>query len=209
MFSLINTLFYAVIINAGVGLFVIEGNERDRQERISECRDSVEYVFDDNYTIIYDECREQPLRASYTIYPNTKKIVTRKKDGGRFFISKDLWTSDNRDYRNNKYDRGHLLSASARDFDRQKYRETFHFSNVALQVDKLNRGIWHDLEVEIQDLSDALGIEINVVIDVIFTSDSERLKTGAVVPDAFRKIYLDKCFIFANVDNSKRLECQQ
>ena len=149
------------------------------------------------------------MRAFYTIYPNKKKVITRKEYGGRFFISKNLWTSDNRDYRKNKYDRGHLLAASARDFDRRKYRETFHFSNVALQVDKLNRGIWRDLEVEIQELSDSLGIAIDVEIEVIFSSESERLETGAVVPDAFRKIYLDKCIIFANVDNSKKVECQR
>ena len=209
MLNFLDFFTFILIVNSGFALVIAQENEQYRQDRIDSCRENVVYDVKENYTIVYDECKEQPIKASYTIFPNKEKVLTRKKDGGRFFTEDYIWTSDNRDYRNNKYDRGHLLASSARRYDRKLYRATFSFINVALQVDQLNRGVWRDLEVEVQQLSDSLDIEIPVEIEVLFSENSERLKTGAIVPDAFKKIYLDKCIIFVNKSNSKREKCQQ
>lgn len=185
-------------------IFVSEGNA---QEAIDNCRENVYFESKDNYFVTYNECLEQPTKILYTIFPNRTPIVTRRVDGGRFFKIDYLHTSDNYDYRNNRYDRGHLLPASARRFDRRKYRQTFSFANVALQVDRLNRGIWRDLEVEVQELADSLNKEIDVSIEVLFSENSPRLRTGAVVPDGFKKIYLDECFYFKNTSNSVKEPC--
>ena len=213
MYSLFDILTFVFLMNASVGLVVAQGNEIDRQERIDDCRSEVIYIDkhknEVNYIAHYNECLEQPTKVKYTIHPNRAPIITRKVDGGRFFIDGDIHTSDNKDYRKNIYDRGHLLPASARRYNRVLYRKTFSFINVALQVDKLNRGVWRDLEVEVQELSDSLDIPIDVVIEVIFNEDSERLPTNSVVPFAFRKTFLDKCYIFANKSDAIRQECQQ
>ena len=213
MYSLFDILTFIFLINAGIGLVVAQGNEIDRRERIADCRSEVIYTdtYDGevNYIAHYNECLEQPVKVKYSIHPNRTPIITRKVDGGRFFTIGDIHTSDNKDYRNNIYDRGHLLPASARRYNRKLYRQTFGFTNVALQVDRLNRGVWRHLEVEVQELSDSLDITIDVVVDILFSDESIKLTTEAAVPVAFRKTFLDKCFIFANSKDAKKELCQQ
>ena len=105
-------------------------------------------------------------------------------------------TSNNKDYENNVWDRGHLAPAAAFSCNREMLKETFTYLNCALQHEGLNRGPWKELERFERDLANFY--EVSVHIAVLFDEDSEVLPTGATVPNGFRKTisFDDKTVIF-------------
>ena len=139
------------------------------------------------FTIGYSEELEQPLWAEYTVAcPNG----TASRSGMDFFEHDEIHTSDDEDYVNNVWDKGHLAPASAFSCDKETLRSTFTYLNSALQHQSLNRGVWNRLEAFERDLANFY--EVNVYIAVLFDENSEVLPTGATVPSGFRKtIYFD------------------
>jgi len=135
------------------------------------------------FTIGYSEELEQPLWAEYTVAcPNG----TASRSGMDFYEHDEIHTSDDEDYVNNVWDKGHLAPASAFSCDKETLRSTFTFLNSALQHQSLNRGVWNRLEAFERDLANFFIVDVR--IDVIFDEDSQVLETGATVPSAFSKI---------------------
>ena len=65
-----------------------------------------------------------------------------------FYTPKDVYTSDNEDYKNNVWDKGHMAPAAAFTDTKEKLKTTFSYLNCSLQFDKLNRGAWRELEAQ-------------------------------------------------------------
>jgi endonuclease G len=147
-----------------------------------QVRDSV-YKKTDIFEVIYSEKFEQPLVLKYQVLcPNGNS--TRK--GLEFYIDKTIKTSNNEDYLNNVYDKGHLAPAADFNCDRATLKKTFTYLNCALQYDKLNKGVWKSLEERERVL--ARYYKVYVEIRCVFSDKSKKLKTGATVPDGFYKI---------------------
>lgn len=153
----------------------------------------------DIFTVMYSEEYEQPLMVTYMVLcPNgdasRNGLDFRKYDG--------VHTSDNDDYKNNPYDKGHMAPAADFNCDREMVRSTFSYLNCALQHEGLNRGPWKELERFERDLA-KLYPNVEVYIKVHFDSD-KKVSGGATIPTGFTKIITFECgeysFYFPNED---------
>jgi DNA/RNA endonuclease G (NUC1) len=151
------------------------------------------------FSVVYDEGLEQPIKLSYRVQcplgdASRSGLDFRKYDG--------VHTSDNNDYSNNVYDKGHLAPAAAFNCDREMVRSTFSYLNCALQHEGLNRGPWKELERFERDLAKLYTVD--VIIEVIFSGDVQKVPGGATIPTGFEKtIYFDGkeyTFYFPNED---------
>jgi len=148
---------------------------------LSAQRDSVVFG-NDLFFGIYSEVYQQPLTLSYTVMcPNGDA----SRYGMDFYVNDSVITSDNEDYRNNVWDKGHIAPAAAFNCDLITLYKTFSYLNCSLQHQNLNRGLWRSLESYERKL--ALCNKVFVVVDLVFSEKSEKLETGAVVPDGFKK----------------------
>jgi len=151
------------------------------------------------YEIVYSQALEQPLHIKYTVKCPFGKA---ERTGMSFFKPDSIHTSDDEDYEDNVWDKGHMVPASSFSCDRDTLYQTFNYVNCALQHQSLNRGVWARLEQFEKDL--AKFYEVNVEIDVVFKGTPNRLTTGAVVPSGFKKtIRFDNwlvIFYFPNKD---------
>ena len=166
-----------------------------------ERRERVEFSVDGLFQGIYSEVLEQPLEVTYTV-PCADGDASRT--GLDFFEDDNIHTSDDDDYSNNVWDKGHLAPAAAFSCDRETIKKTFTYLNSALQHQSLNRGIWNRLEAVERGM--AIWHDVNVKIEVIFDENSQVLPSGATVPRAFRKTIeaggKTIVFYFPNIDTS-------
>jgi endonuclease G len=157
------------------------------------------------FTVMYSETLEQPLWVRYTARP-IKKVADRK--GLDFYTEKEYHTSDNGDYVANVWDKGHMAPAAHFTDSKENLKQTFTYLNSALQHERLNRGEWRLLEAQERVWADTEVLE--VYIRAIFSEKSQKLPSGAVVPDGFYKeIRFTKsgkvmCFYFPNQPPTKK-----
>jgi len=156
----------------------------------------------DIFTVNYSEKYEQPLWLEYIIQcPNGHA----ERTGMNFWVPKGVKTSDDADYTNNIYDKGHLAPAAAFNCDKETLLKTFSYLNSALQHEGLNRGQWARLESFERSLANFFGQEVKVRVDVLFEGKLKKVKGGATIPSGFRKTIkmgnITKVFEFPN-DNT-------
>ena len=157
------------------------------------------------FTVMYSEKLEQPLWVRYTARP-IKKVADRK--GLDFYTEKEYHTSDNGDYVANVWDKGHMAPAAHFTDSKENLKQTFTYLNSTLQHEKLNRGEWRLLEAQERVWADTEVLE--VYIRAIFSGKSQKLPSGAVIPDGFYKeIRFTKsgkvmCFYFPNQPPTKK-----
>lgn len=142
-------------------------------------RDSV-LVTSDLFTIMYSEKYEQPL---WIIYDVKCSNGTASRSGMDFYTNDSIYTSDNLDYVDNIYDKGHLAPAADFNCDRETLFKTFTYLNCALQNQYLNRGVWRLLEVRERELSKTHKVHVYIRIDF----SNQTLPTGARIPSGFYK----------------------
>lgn len=151
------------------------------------------------YEIVYSQALEQPLRIRYKV---ACPFGQADRTGMSFWQPEGIHTSDEEDYKDNIWDRGHMVPASSFSCDEKTLRQTFSYVNCALQHQSLNRGCWARLERFEKDL--AKFYEVRVEIEVIFKGPPNRLATRAAIPTGFKKtIRFDNrlvVFYFPNED---------
>lgn len=149
----------------------------------SQKRERVTFKVDDLYHGIYSEVLEQPLQVEYTVKcPNGQA----SRSGMDFYTDSNIHTSDNDDYSNNIWDKGHLAPAAAFSCDKETLKKTFSYLNSALQHQGLNRGQWNQLESFERDLANFYEVKVKII--VLFEGQLTVLKTGATVPSGFIKV---------------------
>jgi endonuclease G len=156
------------------------------------------------YTIVYSQDFEQPLEITYDVECTSKSKEYYSRKGLNFYKPDGIHTSDDADYYNNVWDKGHMAPAADFNCNLSSLKSTFSYVNCALQHQDLNRGQWKALEAYEKEL--AINNEVTIKIYVDFVG-STRLKTGAMLPVGFSKvIYLNgnrfKSYYFPN----RRLE---
>lgn len=164
-----------------------------------QLREKVEFKIDNLYYGIYSETLEQPLEVHYSIKCPTGSA---SRAGMDFVTYPGIHTSDNDDYKNNIWDKGHLAPAAAFACDKETLKKTFSFLNSALMHEGLNRGQWNQLESFERDLANFY--DVSVTVKVLFEGNVKKLPSGASVPSGFIKIlqFGDKrvVFKFPNID---------
>ena len=169
----------------------------------AQLRDSVR-VKTPIYEVIYSEKLESPRWIKYQVLC-TNGIVSRA--GMDFYTNDSIHTSDNRDYINNVYDKGHMAPAADFNCTKEMLYQTFSYLNCAPQNQCLNRGVWRFLEA--QEREWAKLEPVTVIIEINFIEDCPRLSSGATVPTGFTKtIILQKSkkvfqYYFQNIKPTK------
>lgn len=146
---------------------------------IQDLRESVEVVTP-IFKVLYSETKEQPLSLTYKSSNRPKNVDRGSMD---FYKEVKIHTSDDDDYFNNVWDKGHIAPAASFSDSYNNLKQTFSFLNCVLQNQYLNRGEWSKLEAQERIWDD--NEELNITVDIIF-SDSI-LPTGANIPSKFIK----------------------
>lgn len=157
-------------------------------------------IITNTFIVKYSEELEQPLYIFYNVLcPNGEA----SRSGLDFKNYEGVHTSNNEDYVDNIWDKGHLAPAAAFNCDRETLKSTFSYLNCALQHQSLNRGPWRELEEFERNLAKIYD-KVNVSVECHFSQSSTKLPTGATVPDGFTKIIewdgREECFYFPNDD---------
>ena len=124
-----------------------------------------------------------------------------------FYVPKGVHTSDNNDYRNNVWDKGHMAPAAAFTDTKENLKTTFSYLNCSLQFDKLNRGAWRELEAQERIWAKEFGtLKVRVVLE--FKDGYLILPTGGHVPSGYWKHITfpngrKECFYFPNSTPTK------
>lgn len=135
------------------------------------------------FSVSYNEVYEQPNWVEYVVQDLPKNVDRGSMD---FHKEANIHTSDDADYYNNVWDKGHLAPAATFSDSYERLYTTFSFLNCALQYDDLNRGEWAQLESKEREWSKSFG-ELKVRIELVYESGHTVLSTGAHVPTAFMK----------------------
>lgn len=153
------------------------------------------------FVVQYSQELQQPLWVEYTVKCPDGQA---SRQGMDFWVPEGIITSDDDDYRNNIWDKGHLAPAAAFSCDKETLYKTFSYLNSALQHEGLNRGQWSRLEAFERDAANFFGKEVKVRVDVLFEGEPTLLPTGATVPSGFRKTItigdVVRVFEFPNAD---------
>ena len=153
------------------------------------------------FVVQYSQELQQPLWVEYTVKCPDGKA---SRQGMDFWVPEGIITSDDDDYRNNIWDKGHLAPAAAFSCDKETLYKTFSYLNSALQHEGLNRGQWSRLEAFERDAANFFGKQVKVRVDVLFEGELTVLPTGATVPSGFRKTItigdVVRVFEFPNAD---------
>jgi len=144
----------------------------------------IQNIFMGAYSVAYSQTLEQPVEVTFKVECAVPEL-SRK---GRNFKSSpyDIKTSDNADYKNNVWDKGHMAPAASFACNEAQFNQTFYWLNSALQHEALNRGPWKEVEAFERELAKVYDT-VRVDIKVDFPDWCEVLETGATVPDAFRR----------------------
>jgi endonuclease G len=145
-------------------------------------RDSI-YIKTDMFEIVYSEKLQQPKFIRYAVQcPNGSAPRT----GMDFYTCDSILTSDDKDYVNNPYDKGHLAPAADFNCTKELLFKTFTYLNCSLQQENLNRTTWRLLEVRERELAKT-NKSVIVEIRCVYTPKSIVLPTGATIPDGYYK----------------------
>jgi endonuclease G len=144
-------------------------------------RDSIN-IKTDLFEIVYSEKLQQPKYIKYIVQcPNG----TASRKGMDFYVCDSIITSDNKDYENNQYDKGHLAPAADFSCTKDMIFKTFTYLNCSLQQENLNRTTWRLLEAYEREISKTQSVTVE--IRCVFTPKSVVLPTGATIPDGYYK----------------------
>ena len=149
----------------------------DAQEIVEpERRDEV--IIENNvFKVWYSEVKEQPTKLIYTSTNRPKNV---DRGSMNFYTEGDVYTSNNADYYNNVWDKGHLAPAATYSDSMVNLKQTFSFLNCALQNQYLNRGEWRLLEEEEREWDDIENLTITVELE--WNGDYEVLPTCGHIP---------------------------
>jgi DNA/RNA endonuclease G (NUC1) len=163
----------------------------------TKLRDSVNYQTP-NFRIIYSEILEQTKWVTYTVKCPTG---TASRAGMEFYTDKNIKTSDNEDYINNEWDKGHIAPAASFNCTKEMLYSTFTYINSAMQQQSLNRGPWKTLEIWEREQAKTTTVSVYVRLD--YDKVPKRVPTNAAIPKGFYKELkvgnTKYCYYFPNI----------
>ena len=151
------------------------------------------------FKVDYSQRFEQPVSLTYESSNRPTNVNRGSMD---FYSEPNVKTSDNADYANNIYDKGHLAPAATFSDNEENLKLTFSYLNCVLQNQYLNRGEWRLLEEQERKWDDTESL--TVIIKTFFDKPVKRVSTNAAIPSHIQKhIYFEKqkiwrCYVFLN-----------
>jgi endonuclease G len=159
------------------------------------------------FKVWYSEVKEQPTKLVYTSTNRPKNV---DRGSMNFYTESDVVTSNNADYYNNVWDKGHLAPAATYSDSKENLKQTFSFLNCALQDQYLNRGEWRLLEEKEREWDDIENLTITVTLE--WNEGYQILPTKGWIPTHMIKhIYFEESgscrkFVFPNAKPTKGWE---
>ena len=148
-------------------------------------RDSVT-IKNEIFEITYSEVLESPLIVKYKL-GCINGIASRA--GMDFYTIPNIHTTDDADYVNNIYDKGHMAPAANFNCSKEMLYLTFSYANCALQDQGLNRLTWRFLEAKEREYAKTNTVSVEIKVDI--DKKCIKLSSGAYVPKGFYKtIYI-------------------
>lgn len=169
------------------------------------------------FTVSYNENLLLPNWVAYELTPEeaAAEDVSRTDFFQRDPKVKGASAEDD-DYRGSGYDRGHMAAAADMKWSEKAMEESFYFSNICPQNQKLNSGRWLELEQKCRYWAKKYKTSVYIVCGPIFVRPQAKYigRNEILVPDAFFKVvaqqrdgrWVAAAFIMPNVDLSLELE---
>lgn len=163
------------------------------------------------YSLSYSEPHEQ---AEWVAYELNKSHLARSNFKRPYFEidhAGKTGAASWRNYKNSGYDRGHLIPAGDRTYDKEAYDETFLTSNISPQDHDFNAGIWNTLEQQVRYWAKKYD-GVFVVTGGVLKGHLKTIGNEKVaVPELFYKIVYDPdnqkmiAFVLPNKDSNEPL----
>lgn len=190
--NLLSTLIMGILI---VIVFSAFRNDRSQYRNPDYERISLEH-----FDVLYSEDMEQPVQVKYDVMCPDSNI---RRGNYSFKKSPFIHTSDDDDYKNNVWDKGHMAPVQSLDCSDKMIRSTFTYLNCAMQHQTLNRGLWRELEEYENELASKYG-EVSVIVRCTFHRDSLPTETGVTIPHSFvKEILFDDSLVVYEIPNSE------
>lgn len=163
------------------------------------------------YTLSYNDEQKIPTWVAWEL--TAEEVAGRVKRADEFIVDTDLPVnarSEDKDFRDPRYDRGHMAPAGDMKWSQEAMEESFLLSNMCPQASQLNRGCWRILEESCRKWAQQYG-RVYIVCGPVVAGRGTQQKIGrnkVTVPDSFFKVILYKSsndfhavgFVFPNDD---------
>lgn len=154
----------------------------------------------DSYVLLYDGRSKNPLWVYEYITPQSIVGEAKRSNFKNDSSIPDFHCARLEDYKNFKYDRGHLAPAGNNKYSQKAMDETFLMSNMSPQVGVgFNRDAWRFLEEKIRDIA-VRSIGVHVITGPLFLPEHDNvvrypvIGSNVAVPTHFFKVILVEKF---------------
>ena len=145
-----------------------------------------------HYSVMFDCGTKIPRWVVYDL--SDKDLSFKRKRSGKWKADRSLIADcmmSDKDYRNNDYDKGHLVPSADMVRSAEAMQDTFTFANCAPQAKEFNRGAWSYLENKVRKWAKSHKYVISYT-GVGFNNGKPSLRMGKrCVPDYFYKVIFD------------------
>ena len=181
---------------------------------IPETKPDEEIVSHTAYSLVYNEDHEQANWVGYMLCKERTKKVVNRNDNFRADPAIKTGSATAADYKNSKYDRGHLAPCGDMTWSFVTMDESFFFSNMSPQVPKFNQGIWEKLESLVRKWAAAYDT-LYIVTGPVLEEGLPSIGANKVsIPKYYYKVVLNYTsndikgigFIMPNEESSKPLQ---
>lgn len=157
----------------------------------------------ENFSFSYSEKDEQSEWVGYELTREETKGKQQRKSG---FDEDPIVTTESShpyEYRESGYTKGHLAPSGDMKFSTTAMNDCFYTSNISPQKQKLNAGIWNDLEMQVRFWAQKFGTVYVITGPVLKDSDPKMVYTNnrgiqersnVTIPEKFYKIVYDFSF---------------
>lgn len=163
------------------------------------------------YSLSYSEPHEQAEWVAYELNRSHLSKSNFKRPYFEIDHAVKTGAASWRNYKNSGYDRGHLVPAGDRTYDKKAYDETFLTSNISPQDRDFNAGIWNTLEQKVRYWAKKYD-GVFVVTGGVLKGNLKTIGNEKVaVPNLFYKIIYDPenqkmiAFLMPNKDSKEPL----
>jgi endonuclease G len=145
-----------------------------------------------NYSICFDKTKKAALWVAYPMHSCYLGSAGRSNE---FIVDPELepeWQADLTKSYKGSYDRGHQIASADRQATTEMNVQTFYFSNMTPQLDRLNQDMWAQLESKVRE--NKCNDTLYVVTGAYFGSGAATTTDGAgntvPVPTHYFKVLL-------------------
>ncbi|MFR9620473.1 MAG: DNA/RNA non-specific endonuclease [Rikenellaceae bacterium] len=145
-----------------------------------------------NFSLCFDPSNHAAAWVAYPLHDIYDGDVGRNEDWEYDpLIPTELQPNLNSSYVGD-YDRGHQIASADRQATVEMNKQTFYFSNMTPQLDKLNQGVWATLESRVRDqiCSDTLYVVTGADFTSSIGSTTDRDGMVSPLPGAYYKVIL-------------------